>query len=67
MPKVTQPPGGQSEVRVQGQAALGARVTLNKPLPSSVKNTEPKPCLLPAQALRKALQARKQWVKLGAG
>lgn len=45
MPKVPQPAGGQRGAGVQGQVALGSRVTLSKSLPSPATIR----CLKPAR------------------
>lgn len=61
MPKVTQPPSGQRGAGIQGQPALGSRVTLSKSLPSSVKIKSLNPACLPPKAMGEAL-----WVNLRA-
>lgn len=58
MPKVTQPPQWAKRSPCPGAGSPGFTAFI-------CENTEPKTCLLPSQAPRKALQARKQWVKWG--
>lgn len=65
MPKVTQPPQWAKRSPCPGAGSPGFKGDLEQTTAFICENTEPKTCLLPSQALRKALQARKQWVKWG--